>query len=118
MNFIRNHSDFIDCSDDYRCSARIDGGIFDNYINGSFVKTICEAKNKNQLLKVKIVAEELGLVEGENFGLIYDNCMTELSPEEENGTTLTGIWFAPLPDNIAHVISKKYQLYRTPTSEV
>lgn len=45
-NFIRDHSDFIDCSDDYRCSARILGGIFDNYINGAFVKTICEAKNK------------------------------------------------------------------------
>ena len=31
---------------------------------------------------------------------------------EEDGTTLTGIWFKPLPDELAHKISKKYQLYR------
>ena len=111
-HLIRSNSDFIDCSDDYHCSARIDGGIFDNYINGSFVKTICEAKNKNQLLKAKTKAEELGLVEDKDFGLIYDNRRTELVPEEEDGTTLTGIWFAPLPDEIAHTISKKFQLYK------
>ena len=110
-HFIRSHSDFIDCSDDYRVSARIPGGIFDGYINGAFVKTICEARNKNHLLKAKAVAEELGLVEGEDFGLIYDSCLTELIPEEENDMTLTGIWFRPLPDEIAHSISKKYHLY-------
>jgi hypothetical protein len=64
------------------------------------------------LLKAKDKAIELCLIEGEQFGLIYDNCMTELVPEEENGTTLTGIWFCPLPDEVARTISKKYQLYR------
>lgn len=110
-HFIREHSDFIDCSDDYRCSARIEGVIFDKYINGAFVKTICEARNKNHLLKAKTAAEELGLVEDKDFGLIYDNCRTELTPEEEDGTTLTGIWFCPLPDETSHSISKKYHLY-------
>lgn len=86
--------------------------IVDDYVFGSFVKTVCAAKNKNHLLKAKIKAEELGLVEGKDFGLIYDNCLTELIPEEENGTTLTGIWFKPLPDDISHQISKKYQLYK------
>ena len=57
------------------------------------------------------MAEDLGLIEGKDFGLIYDNCLTELEPEEENGTTLTGIWFAPLPDEVAHSISKKFHLY-------
>lgn len=57
------------------------------------------------------MAEELGLVEGRDFGLIFDLCLTELTPKEENGTTLTGIWFAPLPDDAAHTISKKYHLY-------
>lgn len=88
----------------------IDNAIYEEYVNASFVKTICGAKNKFQLLKAKALAEELGLVEGEDFGLIYDNCYTELTPEEEDGTCLTGIWFAPLPDEIAHQISKKYQL--------
>lgn len=110
-HLIQDHSIFIDCSDDYRCSMRIPGGIYDNYIKGSFVKTICEARNKNHLLKAKTMAEGLGMVEGSDFGLIYDNCLTELTPEEENGTTLTGIWFGPLPDETAHSISKKYHLY-------
>ncbi len=90
----------------------IDQDEYEQYINGSFVKTICEAKNKNHLLKAKTIADELGLVEGYDYGLIFDNCRTELKPEEENGTTLTGIWFKPLPDEVAHQISKKYQLYK------
>ena len=100
-------------TNDYRTDCiDIDKDTYEQYINGSFVKTICEAKNKNHLLKAKIKAEELGLVEDVDFGMIYDNCYTELEPEEENGTTLTGIWFKPLPDEIAHQISKKYQLYK------
>ena len=112
-NDIRNSSLPPDESvDDYTYRASFEKDMFEQYINGSFVKTICEARNKNQLLKAKDKAIELGLIEGEQFGLIYDNCMTELVPEEENGTTLTGIWFCPLPDEVAHTISKKYQLYR------
>ena len=90
----------------------IDEDIFKEYICGSFVKTICEAKNKNHLLKARDEALEYGFEEGRDFGLIYDNCLTELEPEEENGTTLTGIWFKPLPDDVSHIISKKYQLYK------
>ena len=89
----------------------IDKGIYEEYINGSFVKTICQARNKNQLLKAKTIAIELGLVEGTDFGEINDCCLTELKPENEDGTTLVGIWFKPLPDEIAHKISKKYHLY-------
>ena len=89
----------------------IDKGIFEGYINGSFVKTICQAKNRNQLLKAKTIASELGLVEGTDFGEINDCCLTELAPENEDGTTLVGIWFKPLPDEVAHKISKKYHLY-------
>lgn len=90
----------------------IDKDMYEQYINGAFVKTICEARNKNHLLRAKTMADELGLVENEDYGLIYDKCLTELEPEEENNTTLTGIWFKPLPDEIAHQISKKYQLYK------
>ena len=85
--------------------------IFNEYISGRFVKTVCEARNKNHLLKAKTIAEELGLKEGTDFGLIWDACLTELTPEEENGRTLTGIWFCPLPDEVTHKISKKYHLY-------
>lgn len=102
---------FIDGTDDDVITVRLNMEVYDQYINGSFVKTICEAKNKNHLLKAKKRADELGLIEGKDFGLIFDNCYTEIKPEEPNGTTLTGIWFAPLPDNISHNISKKFHLY-------
>lgn len=105
-NSVKPHSD-----DYYMFDGLIYKPIYDGYVNGRFTKTICEAKNKNHLLKAVGLAEELGLVENVHYGLIYDACFTELKPEEENGTTLTGIWFCPLEDDKAHYISKKYQLY-------
>ena len=98
-------------SEDYACEIVIKKDIFEQYLEGSFVKTICEARNKNHLLKAKTISEDMGLKEGEDFGLIFDKCWTELIPEEEDGTTLTGIWFSPLPDDISHEISRKYHLY-------
>ena len=90
----------------------LDSELYDGYINGSFVKTICEAKNLNHLLKAVNIAEDLGLTEGPDFGLINDKCLTELTPENEDGTCTVGVWFRPLPDDTAHLISKKYQLYK------
>ena len=93
-----------------------DRDIYNDWLHGIFTKTICEAKNRNHLMKAVAMAEELGLQEGRDFFLIKDSCLTELEPEEydENGTgrTLTCIGLRPLPDSIAHLISKKYQLYR------
>ena len=98
--------------DTYRCQMNILADMFEGYVAGSFVKTVCEARSKNHLLKAKTLAEEMNLIENVDFGLIFDNCRTELTPEEPDGTTLTGIWFRPLPDDVAHAISRKYQLYR------
>ena len=90
--------------------------IYNGWIKGAFTKTVCEAKNRTQLLKAKTIAEDLGLVEGKDFFLIRDNCLTDLEPEEfdENGQghTLTCIGFRPLDDEIAWQISKKFQLYK------
>lgn len=90
--------------------------VYNEWIKGSFTKTVCEAKNRYQLEKAIAIAEELELTEGIDYFLIKDNCLTELEPEEvdEDGTgrTLTCIGFRPLPDEIAHKISKKFQLYR------
>ena len=81
-----------------------------------FTKTICEAKNRNQLMKAVVLAQEQGLVENQDFFLIRDNCLTELEPEEMGedgiGRTLSGIGFRPLPDMTAHAISRKYQLFK------
>lgn len=97
-------------------SVTLPASVYDEWICGIFTKTICEAKNYNQLMKAITMARELGLVEGKDFFLIKDNCLTELMPEEvdENGVgrTLTCIGFRPLGDDIAHLISKKFQLYK------
>lgn len=95
----------------YQATLQIPKDIFEQYVCGIFTKTVCEAKSKTHLLNAKAKAEELGLTLGKQYGLIYDNCLTELMPEEPDGTTLTGIWFCPLPDEVAHEISKKYHLY-------
>ena len=105
------------CSEDYyRIDFYLDKEVYENWFNGSFTKVICEAKNRNRLMKVVEAAEELGLKEGVDFFLIKDNCYTELTPEEvdENGVgrTLTCIGFRPLPDDLAETLSRKYQLYR------
>lgn len=90
--------------------------VYNDWIKGIFTKTVCEAKNYNQMMKAVAIAEELGLTEGVDYFLIKDACLTELEPEEvdENGVgrTLTCIGFRPLPDDLAHKISKKFQLYK------
>ena len=100
---------------DGHIDAWIDEDILYNWINGSFTKVVLRAKNKNQLLKAKTMAEEMGMVEDKDFFLIKDNCYTELEPEEfdENGMghTLTCIGFKPMDEEIIDKISKKYQLY-------
>ena len=100
----------------YEIQIEISPEIYDEWLNGIFTKTICEARNKNQLLKAASMAEEMGLVEGKDFFLIHDACLTELQPEEIGedgvGRTLTCIGFRPLPDETAHAVSRKYQLYR------
>ena len=119
MNELTNHIKNCYCNRGIeRCHIEIhlDKQIYDEWICGIFTKTICEAKNKNQLEKAIKIANELGLEEGKDYFLIKDCCLTELVPEEvdENGVgrVLTCIGFKPLPDDIAHQISKKFQLYK------
>ena len=112
MNILKLNATLKENSNEYISQVAISKKVFEEYLSSTYTKVICEAKSKNHILKAKIIADTLGLIEGEQYGLIYDKCFTELTPEEEDGTTLTGIWFCPLPDEIAHKISKKYQLYK------
>ena len=100
----------------YRVSFDIDTDTFEQWLDGSFTKTVCEANNLNGIFKAQRIAEELGLKEGIDYFVIKDNCLTELTPEEIDedgvGRTTTCIGFRPLPDEIAHAISRKFQLYR------
>ena len=109
--WIRNHADWNGYIEDY-----FPENIYTEWILQAFTKTICEAKNRNQLMKAVTIANELGLEEGVDYFLIKDNCLTELEPEEvdENGVgrVLTCIGFKPLDDETAWKISKKFQLYK------
>ena len=114
-NQIREEGQLVD-TDLYQIDLYINKEIYEQWFRGIFTKTICEAKNKTQLLKAKTIAEELGMKEGRDFFLIKDACNTELEPEEVDeygcGRTLTCIGFIPLDDETAWKISKKFQLYR------
>lgn len=100
----------------YKPKKEIEKEIYEEWICGIFTKTVCEAKNKNHLLKAVEKAKEMGMEEGKDFFLIFDACLTELEPEmvDENGIgrTLTCVGFKPLPDEISKELSKKYQLYK------
>jgi len=121
------HASLAFLSNKIRYKGQLDGDVVDVYLSipkdvydewfcGVFTKTVCEAKNRNQLMKAIVIAEELGLQEGKDFFLIKDACLTDLEPEEvdENGQgrTLTCIGFRPLDDETAWKISKKFQLYK------
>lgn len=103
--FIRNNADL-----DGHIDTWIDKDVLHNWINGEFTKCVLQAKNKNQLLKAKTMAEELGMKEGRDFWLIQDNCHTELESEED-GRTLTVIGFKPMDSKIIDKIGRKYHLY-------
>lgn len=104
-----------DCFDSYdkiyTANLVFDKELYEQWINGEFTKCVLQAKNKNQLLKAKTMAEDLGMIEGKDFWLIRDNCHTELEPEED-GRTLTCIGFRPINSETIDKIGKKYQLYR------
>lgn len=114
-NQIREEGQLVD-TDLYQVNLYINKEVYDQWFRGIFTKTICEAKNKNQLLKAIDIAKEIGLIEGQDYFLIWDACLTELVPEtvDENGVgrTLTCIGFRPLDDETAWKISKKFQLYK------
>lgn len=100
----------------FKAGKTVPEDIMEHYVKDIFTKTICEAKNLNQLMKVVDVANELGLKENEDYGFIDDCCKTDLTPEfvDENGVgrCRVGIWFKPLPDEVSKQLSKKYQLYK------
>lgn len=114
-NQIREEGQLVD-TDLYQVNLYINKEVYEQWFCGIFTKTICEAKNYHQLLKAIDIAKENGLIEGYDYFLIWDACLTELTPEtvDENGVgrTLTCIGFRPLDDETAWKISKKFQLYK------
>lgn len=102
---------YCDMNGIYQVSIEIPGDIYKDYICDIYTKVVCQAKNKDHLLKAELFANEMGFIENKDYGLIYDKCLTELESEEPDGSTLTGIWFKPLPKEITKKISRHYRLY-------
>ena len=104
--FIRDNAD-----EDGHIDAWFDKDILDNWLNGIYTKVVLQARNKGQLEKVVT----LGLVEGKDYFLIKDNCLTELEPEEIDeygvGRTLTCIGFRPMDSEVIDKIAKKFHVY-------
>ena len=97
-------------------TVEIPKDIWNDYVNSIFTKTICEAKNIDNMRKRALpVIKELGFKEGIDYGYINDSCKTDLTPENPDDTCTVGMWFKPMEDEVAHKISKKFQLYREET---
>lgn len=112
LHMIENSLNYQILTDRYESwGLDFDKDMVEEYMKGSIVKTVLQARNLNHLMKAKTLAEELGLKEGYDFGFVRDKCLTELTPENKDGTTTTCFWTKPLPDDIAHKISRKYHLY-------
>ena len=62
-------------------SFDLDREIYNDYLNGRITKTMCEARNLNKLLQARHMALELGLIENQDFDMINNACLTELTPE-------------------------------------
>ena len=60
-------STFKNDADIYYCNIKFDVNLYEQWIDGEFTKCVLQAKNKNQLLKAKIMAEELGMKEKKRF---------------------------------------------------
>lgn len=85
--------------------------IYFDYITGIYKKIILGVKNLNQLKKINDRCLSSGLIEDKGYGFINDQCLTELKPENEDGTTTVGLWTCPLEDEVAASISKGIRLY-------
>lgn len=95
----------------YETNFSMDSGIYEEWLTGIFTKVVLQARNKNHLLKARIMANELGMIENRDYFLIRDCCNTELSPEDEDGRTLTAIGFRPMEEETIDQIGKKYHIY-------
>ena len=110
---IRNNSHPLACQGEYESKFRIENDLYEQWIDGEFTKCVLQAKNKKTvdiLVHKESRCEEWKEWEGKDFWLIYDNCHTELEPEE-NGRTLTVIGFKPMDSEIIDQIGRKYHLY-------
>ncbi len=94
----------------YKVEFIVDKNTYEQWIDGNYVKTVLAAKDLDDLLNAILMAGKLGMRKNKDIFLIYDNCHTELKPEE-SGDILTCIGFRPMDSEEIGGIVRKYQLY-------
>ena len=102
---------------DYSSTVIYDQDVFEDWLKGAFTKVVLAAKTKGQFEKAIRLAKENGMIEGKDFFVIRDSCLTELTPEniDENtgrGWTATCIGFRPMYASEIDTIGKKFQLMK------
>lgn len=105
----------IDDGSGYTIYGIIDRDIVDDYICKGYDEVICKAGSKAHLLEAKKIAEKLELEEGVHYGLIYDKNVKDIKFKkvtnyeiEKDEPCLTAIWFCPLSEVEADMISRHY----------
>lgn len=100
--------------DTVRSCIAFDKDMYEGWLGGTFTKVCLGAKNKTKLENAISKAEELGMIEGEDFFIIRDRCLTELVPEEYDeegiGRTITCVGFRPMRSSEIDPIGQKFQL--------
>ena len=102
----------------YDVHFTLDAPTFEDWINGSFTKIVLQVKSREKFFNIVDAAREKGMVEGKDFFIIRDNCLTELTPEDKDDSSPTGgrtptvIGFRPMEDKEIDPITKKLQLWR------
>lgn len=91
----------------YCCDLTFDTDMFEDWIADGQTKVVCGTKHKDKLIAALEKADELGI----EYFPIYDQCRTELEPEEKDGTTLTCVGFKPMDEEIIDQIGKEFHLY-------
>lgn len=99
----------------YVCNMVIDKELWEQWMSpkASFTKVTLGIKNRNQLEKLLIQANEMGLTEGKDYFCIHDEARTELKDFiEEDGHVLTAVGFLPREESELKQLLGKLQLYK------
>lgn len=101
----------IDNAKDKNVNFQLDDDSYE-WMTGIFTKVLLEAKNLHALERTVELAKEHGFVEGKDYFLIKDNCLTELVPDLNSDRCFIAIGFRPMDTEKIHEVVKRLQLYR------
>lgn len=76
------------------------------WLGGASTKVILRAKTFQQLTNLVLKLEADGI----KHKVVWDSCLTEISPETDMGT-LTCVGICPIPKSLIYPYVKKFQLY-------